>query len=100
MGVQNNDHKEENELQPHFLFLLEYKSLNMYVCLFIFLWKSLRDTMGFQKVQRRGLRPAEVAPKDREEVPAHTLVRLQVLFTLTPCALRDGLRIPFWDWFC
>lgn len=45
MGVQNNDHKEENELQPHFLFLLEHKSLNMYVCLLVYL--TVEVTPGY-----------------------------------------------------
>lgn len=67
----------------------------MFAYLFILLWKSLQDTMGLQKVQRRALRPAEVAPKDREEVPAQTLVRPQVFSGLTLCSV-DSLCSQGW----
>lgn len=96
MGVQNNNHKEENELQPHFLFLLECKSLNMYVCLLVYF--TVEVTPGYNGPSGG----AEAAPKVRKEVPAQTRVRPQVLLPAQwpPCAHRDGSSTPFWDRFC
>lgn len=61
----------------------------MFAYLFILLWKSLQDTMGLLEVQRRALWPAEVAPKDRQEVPAQTRVRPQVFSPLPPCSVAS-----------
>lgn len=99
MGVQNNDHKEENELQPHFLFLLECKSLNMYVCLLVYL--TVEVTPGYNGPSggaEEGAVACRGGPKDREEDPARTSLLL-LLAQWPPLCSRDGSSIPFWDRF-